>query len=233
MATNFNDYFNSNRISTSQANPRFHFDNESSTGANDGTPLIAEMLNDLYAFFIGLAIDQGVTLSNIEERQNKTADNHSQFFTIMENFIRPIGFPLIEYPGFRDLDELYPNVVWENLDQSFAGLFFRVAGGGAIDFEGIPTNNAGFGGTQGDHVRSHTHLYTRSVLMEEPFVTPGGSNPPAPVRERFQKLTNTTADRNYSYIETTDVASGTNASNLDTRSRNKTVRFWRKTGVQF
>ncbi len=216
MATNFNDYFNSNRISTSQENPRFHFDNESSTGANDGTPLVAEMLNDIYAFFIGLSIDQSVTLSNVEEQQNKTADNHAQFFTIMENLIRPIGTRYIQLPLAREPEDLYPFTEWLNISVLLAGNFFRVEGGNA--------NAYGIANLQDWAIAQHSHSYLRygqSGATTRLQTTPGSPS---------ITVGNTTGQTNGVFN-----LNGSTLAQVDTEVRpvNRSVRIWSKTGVQF
>ncbi len=215
MATNFNDYFNSNRISTSQENPRFHFDNESSTGANDGTPLVAEMLNDIYAFFVGLSIDQNIPLSNVEERQNKTALDHAQFWRFMENFIRPIGTVFIQYPTQQEPDDRHPFTVWQNNSTLYAGNFFRVEGG--------DSNAFGLSFTQDWAIAEHTHSFTGFNIGGQTRVSNQGT--PAVFLDPKAYRTAGVVDINGQAI----------ADNVGTEVRpvNRSVRIWRKTGVQF
>lgn len=58
------------------------------------------------------------------------------FFTV------PIGFIYVQLPNQPEPRTLWPTVGWSEVSSQYAGLFFRVAGGGAASFGSIQTENS-------------------------------------------------------------------------------------------
>ncbi len=118
----------------------------------------------------------------------------------------PVGFIYVELPGQKDPRNLWPMVEWTDASPEYAGLFFRVLGGGS----------QAFGALQNENSNRLTNVHT---TMDNSFkswnseVIPGSWSP---------------------WI-TTGTWSGDNIqtqfllSSGEVRPRNKAIRIWKRT----
>lgn len=115
-------------------------------------------------------------------------------------YAHPVGSIYVQFAGQATPDTLYGGT-WQNISSSFAGLFFRAEGGAA----------AGFGSSQGDMLKSHTHSYGMSRARDES--SPNGYD--------FGWGQGSGSVRTSAFL----YANGGN----ETRPVNSTIRIWKRT----
>lgn len=60
----------------------------------------------------------------------------------MNPLIVPIGFVYVQLSGQPEPSTLWPQTQWENISSTYAGLFFRVVGGGSAAFGETQNENS-------------------------------------------------------------------------------------------
>jgi hypothetical protein len=113
----------------------------------------------------------------------------------------PIGGVYFQLPGQAEPALLFVGN-WSDISASFAGVFFRVAGGNASAFES---------GTQAQDIQSHTHIQYTGTIDDSNFTSGNGQFPPADG-----------PGKNNTGI-TTGATGGT-----ETRPINVTIRVWKR-----
>lgn len=127
------------------------------------------------------------------------------------NFLVPVGFTFVQLPNEPNPAVLWPNLIWAEVTEEYAGLFFRAEGG----------SSAGFGTVQAESSNRLTDVEFYGPVVGESF--PRSISVPA---------TNAFSDYIISDYASQDAfgISGQRFRNSgsETRPRNTAIRIWRR-----
>lgn len=121
----------------------------------------------------------------------------------------PVGFTYVQLPKDKPPQEIWPQLKWQDVSAAYAGVFFRVNGGGASTFgqvqgQSIPTMHIQtvWGAGPGvDSVDSYFHFDKWSDWFQT-----GDHKPQEPRRARFSWMSE------------------------ELRPRNMAIRIWKRSG---
>ncbi len=155
--------------------------------------------------------DTQVTLSNLQnslggEMRNVTFVNATYNLHFPFNFLVPIGFIYVQLPDQPEPHHLWESFTWSDISSQYAGLFFRVLGGGSEQFNV----------TQAEGYPKITQIQTNSLSPRRFDITIPSSG--------WSLGISTGAPT----VFTTDWALRFFQSNPEVRPRNKAVRVWKR-----
>lgn len=106
----------------------------------DGSPrnlsgYCVQMNSDIAS--VGKWVDEPCTRRNLVVCQKMQTWSEARMQQIVLNLLKnpvPIGFVYVQLPNELSPTQIWPWMTWRDISSTFAGVFFRVAGGGAADF---------------------------------------------------------------------------------------------------
>ncbi len=85
--------------------------------------------------------------------------NYCKIYLREQIFVVPVGFIYSQLPGQAEPSKIWPNLKWSDVSAEYAGLFFRILGGGSGQFNAIQEENS----PRLTEVRTLFHGYNNEV----------------------------------------------------------------------
>lgn len=142
------------------------------------------------------------------------------------NLTHPVGEVYVQLPTQTDPQTLYGRGTWEDISVSYAGLFFRAAGGNAKAFDGSKVD------VQDDALQGHTHAESGNGHSHNATYIRGssGSGAWAMVNRAVQETKDFVSDTaKVSLGNPIAYNNGTPRLADETRPKNTTVKIWKRT----
>jgi hypothetical protein len=82
------------------------------------------------------------TKKELENTKKELEDTKKQLNNLQQNPVLPIGFIYVQLPNDKSPSEIWPWMKWNEVSSAYAGVFFRVTGGGAATFGQVQEENS-------------------------------------------------------------------------------------------